>query len=70
MQKSGTVYDTTISTTCITKENMVNYGNVNYLLSEKQHKWNIELFLHQGIIQQAKGRDDRITINPWLTVIV
>ena len=49
---------------------MVNYGKVVDSLSEKQHEWNIELFFYQGKVEQAKERDDRIAINPWLIFMV
>ena len=52
----------------MTKEKMVKYGKVVNPLSEKWHKWNIKLFFHQGIVQQAKERDNRIATNPWLIV--
>ena len=42
---------------------MLNYGKDVDSLSEKWHEWNIELFFYQGIVEQAKERDDRITIN-------
>ena len=47
----------------------MNYGKVVDLLSEKWHEWNIlniELFFYYGIVEQAKEREDRIAINPWL----
>ena len=68
MQKSSTWRDFIISMSRVTKEKTMNYGKVIDSLSKKWHEWNTELFFYQGIMEQAKERDNRIAINPWLIV--
>ena len=41
-------------TSCITKENAVNYGKVVYSLGEKWQEWNVELL--QGHRKMINGR--------------
>ena len=37
-------------TSCITKENVVNYGKVVYSLDKKWQEWNVEQLFHEGIV--------------------
>ena len=53
-------------TSCVTKENAVNYGKVVYSLGEKWQEWNVELLFHEGIVITGEEKDDRIAINQWL----
>ena len=53
-------------TSCVTKENAVNYGKVVYSPGEKWQEWNVEVLFHEDIIITGQERDDRIAINQWL----
>ena len=56
-------------TSCITKENAVNYRKVVYTLGEKWQEWNAGLLFHEGTVKIGENRlekDDRISINQWL----
>ena len=43
-------------TSCVTKENAVNYGKVVYSLGEKWQEWNAGLLFHEGIVKIGENR--------------
>ena len=43
-------------TSCVTKENTVNYEKVVYCLSKKWQEWNAGLLFPEGILKIGKNR--------------